>query len=291
MRMAPHPSNEKMRLRLVFLAALSPTCLGNVGFRDRFNVSFSHTGTWAERLARYKTTGAPNVGGWVERLVFHAVDAVQRVHDQLRLNGSMVEIGVHHGKFFLALDQIRADDERAFALDLFSAQQELNLDRSGLGDEIAFEAHLRTYSRSPASTRLVVGDSTVLTHDPDLRRAMRPCRLLSLDGGHMRHQALSDLRLAETVLVHGGVVFVDDVMKAKWPGVTEAIYAYLREASSLAPFAYVGGKLLLTTYSMVHKVRKLYQKYFVTPRGFQSFASTPWSGEFPVWTTVPQGAR
>ena len=93
---------------------------------------------------------------------------------------------------------------------------------------------------------------------------------------------MSDLRFAEEVLVNGGVVFVDDVFNPEWPGVVEGVPAFLRAVPALVPFAFVGGKLLLTTVSLKPAVLRLYTKHMQhlpACRGAgMCFGDKPWWG-------------
>ena len=77
---------------------------------------------------------------------------MQRTHDELNITGALLEIGVHHGKFYLALDQCRRDTEAGYAMDLYEAGQKLNLDKSGRGSLDAFSGHLKRWSRDPSAT-------------------------------------------------------------------------------------------------------------------------------------------
>lgn len=218
------------------------------------------------------------------------IRAIAHVHDTHQINGSVVEVGVHHGKFYLALDQARRDGERGFALDVFDSQG-LNIDKSGKGSLHLFEQHLGRVSRQPNATRVVAGDSTRLAHSPRVRELLSPCRIFSLDGGHTAGHTASDLRFAESVLTNGGVVLVDDVMNPEWPGVFQGVSAYMASSPSLVPFAYAGNKLLLTTLSMHDAVLREYSRAMASyavcrcwagcpglPKGSMCFANKPWFG-------------
>ena len=84
------------------------------------------------------------------------------------------------------------------------------------------------------------------------------------------------------MLANGGVVFVDDVFNPEWPGVVEGVGAFLQSVPALAPFAFVGGKLLLTTVSLKPVVLKLYTKHMQklpACRGAgMCFGDKPWWG-------------
>jgi hypothetical protein len=204
---------------------------------------------WCERLTKYRDIGHPNVQGWLRKEVFGALQVVQILHDQFEISGGVAEIGVYHGAFFLALDQIRRPGEKALAMDVFSSQR-LNIDHSGKGDREAFVANLERYGIDPDSVEICEVDSTTLMPEEVLEflGGQRP-RLFSIDGGHTKEHVFSDLSIAEHTICPGGIVFVDDYMHPAWPGVTEGLHRWMESHVKLRPFAWVGRKLLLTTIS------------------------------------------
>ena len=56
--------------------------------------------TCRQRLTNFQQH--ERIDGWLQPAVVYAVDAVQRTHDELNITGALLEIGVHHGKFYLA---------------------------------------------------------------------------------------------------------------------------------------------------------------------------------------------
>jgi len=202
---------------------------------------------WRDRLSNYRDLGHTNVQGWMRKEVFGALEVAQIAHEQLDIQGSIVEIGIYHGAFFLALDQLRRPNEKSAAFDIFSLQ-ELNIDGSGKGDRDVFEENLQQYGSDPDSVVIVQADSTTLVADDVLQSlgGQRP-RLFSIDGGHTKAHVFSDLSLAEKTLHPGGIVFVDDYMHPAWPEVTEGLHLWMQSHDKLKPFAWVGRKLLMTT--------------------------------------------
>ena len=235
--------------------------------------------TCRQRLTNFQQH--ERIDGWLQPAVVYAVDAVQRTHDELNITGALLEIGVHHGKFYLALDQCRRDTEAGYAMDLYEAGQKLNLDKSGRGSLAAFKGHLKRWSRDPSATQIVSGDSTRLAHT-EFARSVPPVRLFSLDGGHTAAHAASDLRFAERVVTNGGVVFVDDIFNPEWPGVIEGVAAYLHTTPSLSPFAFVGNKLLMTTISMKPEILRRYSAHMGRSPGCKKtgmcFGDKAWFG-------------
>jgi hypothetical protein len=173
--------------------------------------------------------------------VLTTLDEAQRAAG---IRGGLGEIGVHHGKLFIGLHLLRRDGERSVAIDVFG-DQVLNVDASGNGDLAKFRANIALWADEDG---LVVhqGDSTALDAATLRDLAGGPLRMLSVDGGHTADTVLSDLRLAEAVLLDGGVVIADDVFNQRWPGVADGTQRYLAEGGALVPFAIGFNKVFLT---------------------------------------------
>ena len=197
------------------------------------------------RLSEYCAAGQHAIEGWLQDDALLLTLALHRQQRAAGIAGGVVEIGVHHGRFFIALALLCEGAERALAVDVF-ADQHLNPDGSGRGDRAVFEANL---ARWGVSGRAVVrqGDSLALAA-PEVRAALggAGARLFSVDGGHALRHADNDLRVAAASLAPGGVVLLDDFLHAGWLGVTEAAVLMLHgEAPPLRPIAICGGKLAL----------------------------------------------
>jgi hypothetical protein len=200
------------------------------------------------------------VEGWLNRSTALYLAAVEVLQRAAGVTGDVCEIGVHHGKSFLAIAIGLPQDERAVAIDVFDAQY-LNADRSGKGDRDIFEAHLVTHG-APAEVEVLKCSSleleTVGFFDRDRR-----FRLFSIDGGHTSDITRNDLYVAERTLATDGVVALDDVLNESWLGVISGLFAYWAQGGSLIPFAIVPGKALLTgTTEAAHRYQQLLRKHF-----------------------------
>jgi hypothetical protein len=199
-------------------------------------------------LQRYERDAYAAIEGWLEREVLWALRGVADFHRQHGITGAVCEIGVHHGRFFLALESATPPPAPCYAIDVFE-QQQLNVDRSGKGDLAIFQRHLDNFAR--AKDRVIVKpmDSTSAEARKFFRSIEGTVALFSVDGGHTVAHTTTDLRSAENALCRGGVVFQDDYFHPDWPGVTEGLLAYFSGVHALVPVMAIGRKLLLTRMS------------------------------------------
>lgn len=181
------------------------------------------------------------VEGWCSHSAALAMMELISCQAQLGIPGGIAEIGVHHGKSFIALAIAARPEDPLFAIDLFE-MQELNLDGSGAGNREQFLRHLATFApdRRP---RLIAGSSDKLW-DRLEALGLTGLRFLSIDGGHTAALTRNDLRLAETVLHRDGIAVLDDLLNPHWLGVVTGLFDYLREGA-LRPLAVVPNKLIL----------------------------------------------
>jgi hypothetical protein len=169
-----------------------------------------------------------------------AIVLLSQQQSSANLSGGVAEIGVHHGKLFILLYLLSAENESAVAIDLFS-HQHLNVDRSGAGDLERFKQNLL---RHADASRLIIheGDSTQLTAAHLLELGRGPFRLISIDGGHTAEITAHDLATAEGALGGGGIVILDDCFNEEWPGVSDGVHQYFSTPRSIVPLGIGAGK-------------------------------------------------
>jgi hypothetical protein len=176
------------------------------------------------------------------------VDSAQR---QLGVPGGVLEIGIFRGRFFIALNGLVDDPAtRSLAIDLF-ADQHLNIDSSGVGDEEIFRRNLARHDRHGGRNVVVMrADSTTLTPEDVLSHLNRRPRIVSIDGGHTPEHTISDIKLAQAVVDPSGMIFVDDITNPHWLGVVEGVVTYLWQRPPLWPVAVGANKLLMCPISV-----------------------------------------
>src|SRR3954471_12919649 len=158
---------------------------------------------------RYQRVGHRFVQGWLDGKVLTVLSAVDFVQRSNSVSGPVAEIGVHHGKLFIALKLLQRPRECSVAIDVFG-DQHLNVDQSGKGDLERFHKNLKRWA-STSGLAVHTGESTKLDSHRLLELAGSPIRLFSVDGGHTEEIVASDMCLAEATLAGAGVVIADDV--------------------------------------------------------------------------------
>ena len=89
----------------------------------------------------------------------------------------------------------------------------------------------------------------------EVREAVGPISLLSIDGGHTIECIQNDLRIGEEALNDYGVAILDDVFNATWPSVMTGFAEYLRDAPGLVPFAASPNKVYVCRPRQVERYR------------------------------------
>lgn len=240
-------------------------------------------------FTRYRFVGHRAVQGWLQPEVLTVLQAIDSTQRAGGVTGSVAEIGVHHGKLFIALHLLQRAGERSLAIDVFG-DQDLNIDNSGKGDMAIFRSNVERWS-SLDGVVTHQGDSTQLTADTLLDRAGSPVRLFSVDGGHTEQIVLSDMRLAEASLAQGGVVIADDVFNPQWPGVAVGTLRYLDHGGRLAPFIIAFNKVLFAEPEYCSKYRSAVEAAFAGRRLVEPYASVYQGHDVGVLLRVPRTPR
>lgn len=199
-------------------------------------------GLYLPALCGYLEHGITQVEGWLSPTTAAMIACLLVQQSREGVTGDVCEIGVHHGKLFLVLAAAMQARERAVAVDVFD-DQDKNIDASGRGNRGIFERNAALHAPD-ALVEIVQESSLDLA---GLGFGARRFRFMSIDGGHSEAVTANDLRLAEGVMLPGGLVALDDILSHQWTGVISGLVRYLAEGGTLVPFALVPNKLLLTT--------------------------------------------
>jgi Methyltransferase domain len=198
----------------------------------------------AGQLAKYVARGSQQIHGWFARTDAEIFKAILLGQVEKSLSGSAVEIGVHHGRSFIALCLGLQNGEKAYCIDIFESQM-LNKDLSGRGDQVIFAANLANFSIDD-NTVVIDSRSSQNVEPNDIIGTVGPARFFSIDGGHWLEIVQNDLRLAEASLAAHGIIALDDFHRPEWPNVSAGYFAwYVSRKKPLVPLALGFNKLYL----------------------------------------------
>ncbi|MDZ4790499.1 MAG: class I SAM-dependent methyltransferase [Hyphomicrobiales bacterium] len=202
-------------------------------------------------LRRYFNGGYRQIEGWLSKSVFSVVDALNISAEKQSVTGGCCEIGVHHGRLFVALLALASKNSKSLAVDLFE-DQSLNIDRSGRGEKQIFLDNVSKWAAADMQVTALQADSLSISTVKIIEIAQQfgLFKFFSVDGGHTREHAFHDILVAQELTANGGFILVDDFFSQDWPGVTEGVSRYYNGADTkFAPLCITGNKLFLTSIS------------------------------------------
>ncbi len=184
-----------------------------------------------------------SVQGWFDLSVVPLIERI--TYAQRGITGSIIEIGVHHGRSLIPMALGQKPGEVVLAIDCWDQQQH-NRDKSGKGDLKAFINNLQRMGIDPSSVKVLSGDSMEMTAD-SIREITggQEARLFSVDGSHTPAATLNDLWIAARTIGETGIVMIDDVFNPSWPGVQEGFRSFMSECRHIKIFTYAGNRLFL----------------------------------------------
>lgn len=195
----------------------------------------------------FASEGHKDVEGWLSAHTLSLVHYLSQFQGENNISGNVIEIGVFHGRFFIALCLLLKRGEKALAIDVFEDQQ-FNLDGAGKGDYGIFSENLIKKLGSTDHIEILKADSLRLEAEQVLKKLGGvKSRLFSVDGCHTVEHTQNDLLLAAKTIAPGGIIILDDIENQAWPGVWEGARLFLQQASNIVPVAIAYNKLYLTT--------------------------------------------
>ncbi|UVK38224.1 class I SAM-dependent methyltransferase [Mesorhizobium sp. AR10] len=221
--------------------------------------------------ADFFQTGFHEVEGWVHERMRDVLELIAEIHERLSVRGCHVEIGVHHGRFFIPCHNVMQLGEPSIAIDIFEDQHQ-NIDRSGNGNRETFSENVKKYCHRPSEVHAIKMNSLQLDGATLVEMAGKfgNAKLFSIDGSHTVDNTFHDIKAAMAMIEYAGVIFVDDYYSPHWPGVHEAVglhFAFGRP--KIAPFLVGFNKMMLTTVDAHHVFYEAAREKFSTDPSFK----------------------
>lgn len=191
------------------------------------------------------------VDGWLRLEALHFVSYFS--HNFLSNTGfNSLEIGVHHGRFFIGIENLTPKERDSIAIDVFE-NQSINIDKSGKGDLEMFCKNVERFCVNPTRVKPKKMDSLDIV--PALL-GEQSYGIISIDGGHTARHTVSDLSNAARLMMDRGIVVLDDIFNQDWLGVISGACDYFSSKNSgrLVPFAIGFNKLFCCHFSYSERI-------------------------------------
>ncbi|WP_428487100.1 class I SAM-dependent methyltransferase [Rhodopila sp.] len=213
----------------------------------------------------YWENSFPLIEGWVNDRWREHLKLLNDTQNRLGITGHIGEIGVFHGKLLIALAHLAQPGTKVTAIDVFDDQSK-NIDGAGVGSLDQLTSNIDAHGpRSGLDYAFVKADSAALNAADILKLGQDrgPFRLFSVDGCHTAEHTLNDLLTAQDCLAPGGVIMLDDMFQAHWPGVTEAVgLFYSRYVPRVKPFLYCAHKMFFIGHGWHADFLRLWSEQF-----------------------------
>jgi hypothetical protein len=199
-------------------------------------------------LESYVRQGVSEVVGWSgSNVSMLLLSPLLDIQDPDSHRFGAFEIGVHHGRYLIAMHNACEPGTRSLGLDLF-AKQARNVDRSGCGDLEQAKLNVSIHAREPELVELRQGDSLAWTESEihEVLDRYGGFRIVSIDGGHTHVHVVRDTILGSRMAHPGGFLVIDDFFNTNYPSVTEGVYRLLQTADvAFVPFLVTRKKLFM----------------------------------------------
>lgn len=214
-------------------------------------------------LNEYTIDKAHSIKGWYDYINLNPIlYYIDTFHKANNIIGDICEIGVYHGKFFLALCCLKQENETCLAIDSFGTNPETDaIYGDGEENRIIFKNNYENLFKDPVENILLQKNSNALDPDKIKRYTKNPIRFFSIDGDRSVAGVYNSMVLAKFTLSNYGVIIVDDYFSLNWPEVQIGVDLFLKDNQNISIISTNFNKTFLT-----HTVNKEIMKSVIQPK-------------------------
>ena len=187
---------------------------------------------------------SPFIPGWFFVVDMLLIKSILDSQERDGINGELVELGAYCGKSSIWIALCKPNSQ-PYLFDIFDNSMEAH---SSQVYKDLYRSKLETWlERFRLNCHILSQDSS---HLPFFLRDKK-IQLIHIDASHLTSDVLNDLINAESLLIQGGFIVIDDWMNPGDPGVSKAIWKFLTESKLSIAFC-SPNKMYLTTVSDFH---------------------------------------
>lgn len=190
------------------------------------------------------------IAGWVSYIDAAVFLILLRTDQPYNNSGNLLEIGVFEGKSAVLLGQNLAPGDEFHVCDIFDGETDKK-------NELEIKSSYPSLSREKFEHNMIgILDTLPIIHQclsTELKGILgkKSFRFIHIDGSHLYHHVIEDLRYASASLIQDiGVIAVDDYRAQHTIGVAAAVWEIIIEGN-LVPIAVTPAKIYLVTPNSV----------------------------------------
>ena len=186
----------------------------------------------SESVANYLSAGFLKVPGMSSRFSAEVCAELLAWQNEQGVIGSILEIGVYEGRFFIAMALSLGIGETGIAVDPFNWPDEQVLSR--------FLDNCSTYGVSRAQISPIKSWSKEITPQQiHAHSGGLGCRFIHIDGNHTKEAILLDLQMSSASLTDAGLLCLDDMLNPIYPDLIVAVHDFLKDRRDLVLLAII----------------------------------------------------
>jgi glycosyltransferase involved in cell wall biosynthesis len=206
------------------------------------------------------------IEGWLSSAGAQSFRMLNKIQKRSGIKGDIFEIGVHHGKSAILLSFFIDFGNALLRLNDIFENQDLNISRSGTGNEDIFLRNLSKYHPGFGDYIIYKKPSNNLT----IEDTGSNVRIFHIDGGHSAKETETDLYIALKAITSDGAIIIDDYFNQDYPGVSEGVNKFLIANDELKPFMLCFNKMFICRKDAWEKyVNQIFDKQLMKEFNFE----------------------
>jgi hypothetical protein len=202
------------------------------------------------------------IEGWLDVSTATVTAELLNFQAAKNIKGSLLEFGVHKGRYLSLIYGFHDSEERVVGVDAFFERLGVPLLPQWRDHAMGvIKANVEKIWGEVSSLDLLAGLTSQIPFEKLKEYAPDGYRFISIDAGHDAESVLGDLLICSRLLSVDGIIAVDDLFNPLVPGVSEGFFQWALDAggsASHSAIAFCGNKAFVSKEAS----HDLYYKFF-----------------------------
>ena len=180
-----------------------------------------------EDIPQVATKVCRDIEGWLDENTAMFTAELLNIQCANSITGSILEFGVHRGRYLALIYGSCDENEEAVGVDAFFQKLDVPLEPVWRDHAMGvITANVASVWTDPGKLRLLAGRTVEIPLEQLRERSSAGYRFISVDAGHDADSVSYDMALASRLLSKGGIIAVDDLFNPLVPGVAEGFFRW-----------------------------------------------------------------